>query len=425
MRFPITIIITAGLIGLLAFSIGSSCKPADVARPEEIRSMRLVCYDTETYAQLADSWEKYLKAYPSEFAYSNWVYATRYARKDFIPQAKEGLKKYPSNPVLLYLASMEAHGTANDSAGRAYLERAVSIDPNYIDPWFSLVTIYMSANEDEKTDQALQRILESGYIHDEIMDFNYNVLIGLEPNSILITNGDNDTYPSWVLQRILKVRPDVTVANISLLNSEWYPEYLIAHGAPQFTTPEITAQIREQANREMAGIKDGNYPMNPFAKPLIVRLIEQATTDKRPVYFALTVYDDEFIKRYRDQGRLIGVATMITPTERIYTDQLSEAAGTWLNQYRVGGLDSWRLQSAREDDSGKRMVMNYAYVIAKTAAELRAAKPEARAPLFQWYLKHADIHLTPDMRKGICQMWLEQSDVPEIASWCEQQGCRQ
>ncbi len=50
----------------------------------------------------------------------------------------------------------------------------------------------------------------------------FNALSNTLPNSIVMNNGDNDTFPLWYMQEVEGVRPDVRIMNMSYLGGDWY-----------------------------------------------------------------------------------------------------------------------------------------------------------------------------------------------------------
>lgn len=79
-------------------------------------------------------------------------------------------------------------------------------------------------------------------------DYSYNLLQSCEPDAILFTNGDNDTFPLWYLQDVEGVRRDIRIVNLSLVNTSWYIMQLkheMPHGAKKVPISLSDAEIAQ------------------------------------------------------------------------------------------------------------------------------------------------------------------------------------
>ena len=75
-------------------------------------------------------------------------------------------------------------------------------------------------------------------------EWAHDLLNSVEPYGILVTMGDNDTFPLWYAQEVEGVRPDVTVAVTSLLNTDWYPRGLQHRAVPDYDVAKGPAVYR-------------------------------------------------------------------------------------------------------------------------------------------------------------------------------------
>jgi hypothetical protein len=84
-------------------------------------------------------------------------------------------------------------------------------------------------------------------------DFAVDLLNSVEPYGVLVTVGDNDTFPLWYAQEVMHVRRDVLIANTSLLNTDWYGRQMIRRPVYDYDEAKGPAVYRGQKWGKPAG----------------------------------------------------------------------------------------------------------------------------------------------------------------------------
>jgi hypothetical protein len=115
-------------------------------------------------------------------------------------------------------------------------------------------------------------------------NFAHNMLVGLEKDAILFTNGDNDTFPLWYLQEVEGFRRDVRVICLSLLNTDWCIRQI------RDLEPKVPVSLSDAEIEALSPYRDQSGRI-VLVKDIMVRHILEKNRWQRPIYMAVTVPD--------------------------------------------------------------------------------------------------------------------------------------
>ena len=186
-------------------------------------------------------------------------------------------------------------------------------------------------------------------------DYGINMLISCDKDGVIFTNGDNDTFPLWFAQEVLGVRRDVIVANLSLINTDWYirhlkywgvpisfSEWVIKRLTPQMTPDRRIIYVKDIMIRHIiatnAGIElrqnDYFIPLKEFAHKYL-----KGYQGKRPIYFASTVSPDNY-SGLEPYLRLEGLVYRITgdSVQPPYNVDIEKTKDMFYSKFRYRGV---------------------------------------------------------------------------------------
>lgn len=110
------------------------------------------------------------------------------------------------------------------------LKMAAKMQPNHPEVLKSLSAYYYIQDEKASLKQQLSKMHSAKHFSSELSGFASDVLNSMPKNTILITHGEDDTYPLLIEQFINKTRQDVRVVSLDHLQSEEFRKKLQSEG---------------------------------------------------------------------------------------------------------------------------------------------------------------------------------------------------
>jgi len=145
-----------------------------------------------------------------------------------------------------------------------YLFKAYEINPLDARTYTNLMIYYELKRDVIKKEEFATKCFKTGQLPAGILNWGYNILAELEPNAVLFTVGDNDTYATWMVQSAMHFRTDVTVINASLILIDDYRNKLLKelnYTALPFQTIDLASNFDKNKESLFNHIFNGNRPV--------------------------------------------------------------------------------------------------------------------------------------------------------------------
>lgn len=203
-----------------------------------------------------------------------------------------------------------------------HILKAIECDSTDGNVWLAAWTEAIHNHDEEIENKSLRMLIQTNFFTPAILAYNRWMLKGLPENSIILTNGDMDTYPAVALQEAEGYRLDVTVMNYSLLNTRWYQDHIQNRYDIKF--PLSAAELDS-----LKPFQDKDGVIKTVASQIMARLLEAKSKNKfeRPLAISITVADSGFAQGYENHFVLEG-------PYKLWTDKPSD------NRYDLDAIRS-------------------------------------------------------------------------------------
>lgn len=227
-------------------------------------------------------------------------------------------------------------------------------------------------------------------------DFGANYLNSMQDEGypIILTNGDNDTFPLWYNHDVEGVRIDTRVCNLSYAQTDWYIDQMKrpAYDSPSLPITWSREQYTEGRNEFITVAPDDSITIEYMGKPMTIRMNGATTLSKsdllvlelleqtpcnRPLYTSISL-GGSLLPFLQDHLVLEGLAYRIVPESVGTIVDVERLYDNIMNRFRYGGLSKPGLYV---DDDAMRMAHTHQFVMSILITKLMASGDMKRARL--------------------------------------------
>ncbi|MCB9189908.1 MAG: SUMF1/EgtB/PvdO family nonheme iron enzyme [Flavobacteriales bacterium] len=251
---------------ILLMIVGISIKGQ---RPQTVYSIVKDLHELSWYEEQFDLWKKEIdKNDQNANAWYNYYASSRAIRNltsgevnatydslciEIIHQAYKAVpNSFEANHLMYKLSSQWG-----DPEYVKYLNKAYQINPNDDRTIVDFMTLYEVTREKDKYSEFSKKNFVSNELSAPLLNWAYNILSEVDQNAIILTAGDNDTYPIWTIQESKNYRKDVKNINTSLITIDNYRNRLFEElGIPKLDISFDQLKTMEEYDAALKKMKE-------------------------------------------------------------------------------------------------------------------------------------------------------------------------